>query len=205
MNLFSGYCQVTSADTIIATVEQFAKEIIYQDQDTNYIKSYSDKLSVKLLLLNKFNYFQLTDNYLNNSIRFRPDLGVNLGIGIAYKGLALDLSANFGLKENQIDNTDYRDFQIKAFSSKHYLRGRYQYYSGYKIESLGGFDLYLSDEVKKRRISGQSSWDCSICKCLTMVNSHLEHLLCKMKIKGNGTIFQWQAVLFSIECCYFIG
>ena len=130
MNIFSGYCQVTSADTIIATVEQFAKEIIYQDQDTNYIKSYSDKLSVKLLVLNKFNYFQLTDNNLNNSIRFRPDLGVNLGIGIAYKGLALDLSANFGLKENQIDNTDYRDFQIKAFSNKQYLRARYQYYSG---------------------------------------------------------------------------
>lgn len=150
MNIFSGYCQVTSADTIIATVEQFAKEIIYQDQDTNYIKSYTDRLSVKLLVLNKFNLIQLTDKNLGNSIRFRPDLGVNLGIGIAYKGLALDLSANFGLKENQIDNTDYRDFQIKAFSSKHYLRGRYQYYSGYKIEHLSGFDLYLSDEENKR-------------------------------------------------------
>ena len=95
LNIITGYGQVTSADTIIATVEQFAKDIIYQDQDTNYIKSYVDRLSVKLLVFNKFNLIQLTDKNLGNSIRFRPDLGVNLGIGMAYKSLALELSANF--------------------------------------------------------------------------------------------------------------
>ena len=150
MHICFGYCQVTSADTILATVEQFARDIIYQDQDTNYIKSQVDRLSVKLLVLNKFNYFQMTDKYLGNSIRFRPDLGINFGVGIAFKWLALDLSANFGLQEEQIDNTRYRDLQIKAFSSKQYLRARYQYYSGYKIEYIRGFDLDLSDDTNKR-------------------------------------------------------
>ncbi|KPL14100.1 MAG: hypothetical protein AMS23_03990 [Bacteroides sp. SM1_62] len=151
MNIFSGYCQVTSADTIIASVEHIAKDIIYQKQDTNYIKSYIDKFSVKLLVLNKFNAFQLTDKNLNNSIRFRPDLGVNLGIGIAYKWLALNLSANFGLGEKQIDNTRYRDFQVKAFSSNKYLRAKYQYYSRYKIDNIHGFDLDITEENKKRK------------------------------------------------------
>ena len=91
MNICIGYCQVNSADTILATVEQFAREIIYQDQDTNYIKSYIDKLSVKVLILNKFNTFQLKDKNLGNTIRFRPDLGVNFGIGFAYKWLALEV------------------------------------------------------------------------------------------------------------------
>lgn len=151
LNIFSGYSQAISADTIMSTVEQFAKDIIYQDQDTNYIKSYIDKLSVKLLVSNKFNYFQLTDKNLSNSIRFRPDLGVNFGIGIAYKWLAFDLSTNIGLQEKNIDNTRYRDFQLKAFSSKQYLRARYQYYSGYKIDNIHGFDLDLSDEDRKRQ------------------------------------------------------
>jgi hypothetical protein len=145
-----GYCQAIPADSIISSVEQFAKDIIHQDQDTNYIKSYIDKLSVKLLVLNKFNTFQLTDKYLGNMIRFRPDLGVNFGIGFAYKWLALDFSANFGLQEKQIDNTRYRDLQVKAFTSRQYLRARYQYYSGYKIDYVRGFDLDLTDGDDKR-------------------------------------------------------
>jgi hypothetical protein len=150
VNICHGYCQTVAADSIIATVEQLAKDIIYQDQDTNYIKSYADKLSVKLLVLNKFNYFQLSDKNLGNRVRFRPDLGVKIGIGLAYKWLALDLAANIGLGEKQISNTRYRDLQVKAFTIKQYLRARYQYYSGYKVVYTAGFDLEPSEEAKLR-------------------------------------------------------
>jgi hypothetical protein len=54
---------------------EFAEDILYQDQDTNYIKSYADRISIKILATNKFNTFRLWDQFLNSSIQYRSDNG----------------------------------------------------------------------------------------------------------------------------------
>lgn len=151
VSLSSTYCQVNKADTLLATAAQFAEYVLYQNHDTSYIKSYADRISIKILANNKFNSFILWDPSLKSSIRYRPDLGVNFGIGATYKWLALDLSTSLGFSERNISNSKYRDFQGRILTSKHYLRFRYQYYFGYKIHYLSGYDIDQLDEYETRK------------------------------------------------------
>ena len=151
VSLSSTYCQVNKADTLLATAAQFAEYVLYQNHDTSYIKSYADRISIKILANNKFNSFSLWDPSLKSSISYRPDLGVNFGIGATYKWLALDLSTSLGFSERNISNSKYRDFQGRILTSKHYLRFRYQYYFGYKIHYLSGYDIDQLDEYETRK------------------------------------------------------
>ena len=144
------FTQESKADSLLATATEIAEEILFQDQDTNYIKSYADRISVKILANNKFNTFGLWDKSLNSSIRYRPDLGVNFGIGAAYKMLSLDISTNLGFSEDHISNSIYRDIQGRVLASKHYVRFRYHYYYGYYIDYITGYEADLLDAYETR-------------------------------------------------------
>jgi hypothetical protein len=144
------FSQQSKADSLLATATEIAEDILYQDQDTNYIKSYAERISIKILANNKFNTFRLWDQSLNSSIRYRPDLGVNFGIGAAYKWFALDISTSLGFSEDHISNSIYRDIQGRVLTSKHYLRIRYQYYYGYKMDYISGDEADLLDEYETR-------------------------------------------------------
>jgi hypothetical protein len=116
--------QINKADTLLATAAEIADYILYQNHDSSYIRSYADMVSVKILAHNKFNTFRLWDQSLNGSISYRPDLGVNFGIGATYKWLALDISTSLGFSEDNISDSKYRDIQGRVLTSKHYLRFR---------------------------------------------------------------------------------
>jgi hypothetical protein len=120
--------------------------LLYQNHDKDYITSYSRKLSTKILAANKFNSFLLGDKNTGERIRYRPDLGVSFGIGIAYKWLALDVTTSLGFHEENISDSKYRDFQARFFTSKQYLRFRYQYYLGYKYDDLSSLDLAINTD-----------------------------------------------------------
>lgn len=149
-NISLAFTQENKADSLLATATEIAEDILFQDQDTNFIKSYADRISIKLLANNKFNTFGLWDKSLNSSIRYRPDLGVNFGIGAAYKMLSLDISTNLGFSEDHISNSIYRDIQGRLLASKHYLRFRYQYYYGYKIDYITGYEADVLDAYETR-------------------------------------------------------
>ncbi|MGW8316654.1 MAG: DUF4421 family protein [Bacteroidales bacterium] len=138
--------QETKVDTLLANAVQIADDILYQDQDTNYIRSYANKLSLKLLASNKFNSFRIWEQSLDNSIRYRPDLGVNFGIGGAYQWFSMDIATNLGFREENISNSIYRDVQVRVLTSKHYCRLRYQYYYGYKMDQIWGLEINQLEE-----------------------------------------------------------
>lgn len=122
-----------------------------QETDTSYVRSYSNRFSLRLLAINKYNNFRFFDNSFGNSILYIPDLGVNLGIGAVNKWFALDIAANMGLNQDNISSSSYRDFQARVFTINHYLRARYQYYYGYKINDLSNEDLNLDENNSIRR------------------------------------------------------
>jgi len=150
LNLSYATGQESKADTILATATQIADYILYQNHDSSYIRSYADKISIKILANNKFNSFRLWDQSINSSIRYRPDLGVNLGIGAAYKWLALDVAFNVGVNEENISNSIYRDIQFRILTSKHYFRLRYQYYYGYKVDQVWTEEPYQLEDYEIR-------------------------------------------------------
>lgn len=149
--LSGSFGQVNKADTLMAAAAQIADDILIQYQDTNYIRSYAEKISVKILANNKFNSFRFDNPSLDKSIRYRPDLGVNFGIGAAYKVFSLDISTSLGFSENKISNSSYRDIQGRFLTSKHYMRFRYQYYIGYKVDYLSGIDPDQLVELETRQ------------------------------------------------------
>ncbi len=142
--------QKNRADTLLATASQITDYILLQNHDTSYIRSYADKISLKVSALNKFNSFHLWNKSLNSNISYRPDLGVNFGIGGTYRWLALDISTSLGFSEENISNSIYRDIQTRILTSKHYLRLRYQYYYVYKVFQINGYEIDQLAELETR-------------------------------------------------------
>lgn len=131
--------QVLNPDSLMNKMEEFGNFLLYRNQDTTYIKNYSDKFVLKLIGVNKFNYFKIKDNRENTSVRYRPDRRLNLGIGFSYKWFALDLAFNVGITENSdFQNSKYFDFQGNIFSSRQFITATYQYYYGYQISKFNG-------------------------------------------------------------------
>ena len=138
-------------DSLMYKVEQFGTYLLYRNHDSTYITNFSDKFTLKLIGVNKINYFKIRDRGNNTSIRFRPDRRLNLGFGISYKWFALDLAFKAGIAENSdFQNSKFLDFQGSIFSSKQYISATYQYYYGYQMSKLTGISTedYPSSNIR---------------------------------------------------------
>jgi hypothetical protein len=139
------------ADSTKKGLEYIKQKILYLNHDTSYIKSYSEKISLKLVAINKYNYFRVRDRINNTSIKYRPVRDVSLGLGVSHKWFALDLTLALGLKNNSnFENTRSFDFQGSMFSSKQYVTFTLQYYQAYQLNSIMGTNIFLDEEIKRR-------------------------------------------------------
>jgi len=141
--LFSieGKGQILSKDSIDITMQRIEHYFLYRNHDSTFIKSYANRLALKMVAVNKINYFSVNDKNHDSSIRYRPEYGVNLGLGLSYKWFALELAFNVGLKEDKdFQESEYFDFQGRVFSSKQFLEGSLQYYYGHILGNLSGID-----------------------------------------------------------------
>ncbi len=131
--------QMIQADSLMIKVEQFGNYLLYKNHDTTFIKNYSEDFILRIVAVNKFNYFKISDKNRNSSIRYRPDRRVNLGFGVSYKWFALDIVFNVGLTEDSnFENSKFFDFQANIFSSKQFVSGYIKYYYGYQIINFTG-------------------------------------------------------------------
>ena len=144
LNIFLLSCynlkaQTLNPDSLLIKVEQLSHYLLYKNHDTTYIKTYSEDFILKLIAVNKINYFKVKDNINNSSIRFRPDRKLNLGLGIAYKWFAVNMTFNVGISEkSNFENSKYMDLQGNIFSSKQYISASLKYYYGYQMSNLSG-------------------------------------------------------------------
>lgn len=132
-------------------VEQLGHYLLYKNHDTSYISNYGDDFILKLIAVNKFNYFKVKDKNENSSIRYRPDRRLNLGFGISYKWFAIDLAFNVGIGEDSdFKNSKSFDFQGNIFSSKQFISATLQYYYGYQMHKLNGISAveYPSTSIR---------------------------------------------------------
>ena len=137
-------------DSLLMKVEEFGNYLLYRNHDSSYIKSYSDNFTLKLIGVNKYNYFKIKDAKNNVSARFRPDRKVNLGLGIAYKWFAFDFAFNVGIGEDSnFQNSKILDLSGTIFSSKQFINASYQYYFGYQMTKVTGIE---ADELPNSSI-----------------------------------------------------
>ena len=138
-------------DSLMKKVTDIRKLLLRQNQDTNYIENHSDRWTLKLIGVTKFNYFKGSDNINKTDIRYRVDRRLNLGIGVSYRWFALNFTFNVGIREDSdFKNGKFLDFQGTMFSSRQFIAASYQYYYGYKLQNVNGVpsNLYTSNPVR---------------------------------------------------------
>ena len=143
--------QGISADSLESKIQKLSDYILYRNHDTTYIKSYADLLALKLVAVNKYNYFQIRDRNNDTKLTYRPEYGVNLGFGMAYKWFSVDITFDVGIRENQnLENREFLDIQTRAYSSKRLIEAYIQYYYGYELTRADGVDQNLLGDNNSR-------------------------------------------------------
>lgn len=138
--------QILNPDTLEYKLKQLGDYLLYRNHDSTYITSYADYLTLKLVAINKYNFFRIKDGDQGTRLRYRPEYGINLGIGFAYKWIAMDFAFNFGIKEDvDLKNSETFNIQARVFSSRQFIEGYIQYYYGHKLDHLAGLNYYLGD------------------------------------------------------------
>jgi hypothetical protein len=138
-------------DSIFKKIEDFGEYLLYRNHDTNYITNYSNEVAIRIVAVNKYNYFRLHDRINNSSIRYRPVRDISLGMGVSYRWFALDLTFSLALGENSdFENTRSFDFQGRFYSSKQFISATIQYYQGYQMGSSGGLSNAVNENSKRR-------------------------------------------------------
>lgn len=136
-----GACQIIQKDSIDKKMDGIQHYLLYRNHDSTYIKSYADHVTLKLVAINKINYFGIKDKNTGAGLRYRPEFGVNLGVGVSYKWFALDLAFNIGIRENKdFENSEHFDFHGRVFSSRQFIEGSLQYYYGHILGNVSGID-----------------------------------------------------------------
>ena len=149
--LVSNDAKSQQADSLIKRFEELGDYLLYRNHDTNYISNYGDEIAVKLVSVNKYNYFRIRDRVNNTRLRYRPVRDISLGMGVLYKWFALDITFSLGLqKKSEFENTKSFDFQGTMFSSKQFISATIQYYQGYKLSNVAGTDVNVSEESTRR-------------------------------------------------------
>ncbi len=139
------------ADSLMKKVEVLEDYLLYRNHDTTYISNYGNEVAVKLLVLNKYNYFRIRDRINKSRIRYRPARDLYLGVGVSYKLFAFDLTFSTGLQKNSdFENTKSFDFQGSMFSNKHFISATLQYYKVYKLANISGTDIQINPESERR-------------------------------------------------------
>jgi hypothetical protein len=138
-------------DSLDQKFDQLKNYLLFRGQDSTYIGSYSQYLALKYVAANKFYFFGIRDRDLNTSLRYRPEYGINMGIGFAYKWIGLDLLFNVGLwEDNELEGSERFDFLIRMFTSKHFIEANITYYYGHQLDFIFGVDENI-EEIHKLR------------------------------------------------------
>lgn len=149
--LAPGETKSQQVDSLMKKIESFGDYLLYRNHDTNYIHNYGNEVAVKLVAVNKFNYFRIRDRINDSRLRYRPVRDVSLGVGVSYKWFALDITFALGLgNKSEFENTRSFDFQGSMFSSKQYISATIQYYQAHKLGNVAGTDVEINEHSKRR-------------------------------------------------------
>ena len=136
--LYPSNVKAQNADTLQQVIDHISDYFLNRNQDSTYIGNYSNELAVKLLTTGKFNYFRVKDRINNSKMRYVPVRDLRLGVGVAYKFFAFDLTFGLGLSDNsELENTRSFDFRARLFTSKQFIMATLQFYQGYRLSSFG--------------------------------------------------------------------
>ena len=127
----TGISQVDSDDSL--SVKSMGETLNY---DTNYIASYTEVFTPRLIISNKKNIFTISEKESGKSIEYQPNSPLNLGFGLTYKWFSFNVAFNFPFinKDDDIFGKTRRlDIQTNIFGRSYVIDIFLQYYRGFYI------------------------------------------------------------------------
>ena len=154
----------TFADSSLAAWRTY---LMFRHQDTNYIKNYSQHLTIRVVSNNKYNLIRLDDYTKGTNLMMRPEYNAALGLGFSYKWLSFDFLVNLGIENQKVISTETMDVQLRLYNSKLLMEGKLQYYNGYKVFRYNSKEIQIDEERLHRQdistttfgVSGYYAWN----------------------------------------------
>jgi hypothetical protein len=121
--------------------------------DTNYIEAHPEIMGIRLYVSHKYTDLKINKISAQGSYRFKPNSGLNMGLGFTYQKFTLNVAVPFGfLNPNRYpDWPKYWDLQVHGYPQKWIIDFLGQFYTGYSIDSKyleNSNDRYPREDMK---------------------------------------------------------
>lgn len=116
------------------------------DNDTNYIEDHTQDITVRLFGSRKYNYYDIVDRSRKQEVFYRPNRPFNIGLGVNYKFIAINLGFNFPFinKYEKYGKTTGVDLQTHLYARKIVIDFYGQFYKGYYVSDSKGFRNFFT-------------------------------------------------------------
>lgn len=128
-------------------------------EDSAYYIAFPEKLTTRIYTSRKFTSLLIKDKVANQDYRFDPNSTLNLGLGLTYQGLTLNLAYGFKFLNPETGKgpSKYIDFQTHIYPRNWVMDVFLQFYKGYHLNEKGlgasSPDLYYKlPEMRVRKV-----------------------------------------------------
>lgn len=135
------------------------EEVVAQVEDSTYYTAFPGKLTTRVYTSKKFTSLLIKDKAANQNFRFDPNSTFNLGLGLTYQGLTLNLAYGFSFLNPELGKgpSKYMDFQTRIYPRNWVVDVFFQFYKGYHLNEKGlgvsNPDLYYQlPEMRVRKV-----------------------------------------------------
>ncbi|WP_343303327.1 DUF4421 domain-containing protein [Chitinophaga niabensis] len=119
-----------------ASGQQRLKRLLQTENDSAYIEDHTEDLTVRIFGSRKYTYYDIVDKRLKEEVLYRPNTSNNLGIGVNYKFIGINIGFKIPFINNDDDKygkTKYLDLQSHLYLRKLVIDFYGQYYKGYYL------------------------------------------------------------------------
>jgi hypothetical protein len=127
--------------------------------DSTYFKSMEDQITGRLYLSRKYTTFAFRSPAVENTLRYRSNTTLNLGIGATYKFATLNLAYGFDFlnPDRGRGDTRYLDLQLHSYGRKFTIDALGQFYKGFYLAASGRYPAkpyYLRPDLAVTVVGG---------------------------------------------------
>ncbi|WP_212002797.1 DUF4421 domain-containing protein [Chitinophaga sp. HK235] len=111
---------------------------LHTDNDTAYIEEHTEDLTFRLYGSRKYTRYDIMDKKLKKDILYRPNTPSNIGVGVNYRFIGINLGFNFPFVNRRNDkygNTRFIDLQSHIYLRKLVVDFYGQKYKGFYISN----------------------------------------------------------------------
>src|SRR4051794_12709184 len=81
---------------LIACISLRAQMTDRSESDSSYYEQYHDDLITRVFVSRKYNFFEVKQKETDSRLRYRPNTTVNLGVGVTYRKISVNIAVGFG-------------------------------------------------------------------------------------------------------------